>query len=213
MSGDANGWSPELQRYLDGEPAEGLDARARAEADRFRETVARYVASVETPGAELDEAVMAAVRARVAPAGPPFRRRLLALLSTPVRPALAAAMIAVLVVGVGTALALRLGLGDADRTSKIAPLELTIPVEFQLDLPDAGTVSLAGSFNNWDADATPLARQPGTGRWVATLRLAPGWHEYLFVVDGIHWIPDPTTSTRIVSGQGDTSSAIYVGPP
>jgi hypothetical protein len=66
-----------------------------------------------------------------------------------------------------------------------------ITVRFVLVAPDAHEVSLAGTFNRWDAHATPLVRSGPTGVWTATLTLAAGQHQYAFVVDGVRWVPDP----------------------
>jgi 1,4-alpha-glucan branching enzyme len=52
----------------------------------------------------------------------------------------------------------------------------------------AQKVCVAGDFNNWSTDAHPLLRTGG-GVWVLQLKLTPGRHEYLFVVDG-KWTPD-----------------------
>jgi len=57
--------------------------------------------------------------------------------------------------------------------------------------PDAKQVSLAGTFNQWDAQVTPLVRTGATGVWTATLTLPAGQHQYAFVVDGVRWVPDP----------------------
>jgi len=58
-------------------------------------------------------------------------------------------------------------------------------------LPEAHEVSLAGTFNRWDAHVTPLVRSGPTGVWTATLTLPAGQHQYAFVVDGARWVPDP----------------------
>ncbi len=49
--------------------------------------------------------------------------------------------------------------------------------------PQAKHVSLVGEFNNWDPNATPMAKQPD-GRWMVALDLSHGYHHYLFWVDG-----------------------------
>lgn len=54
---------------------------------------------------------------------------------------------------------------------------------FELDAPAAQQVFVAGTFNGWKADATPMEREDG-GRWVADVEVGPGRHEYKFVVDG-----------------------------
>ena len=66
-----------------------------------------------------------------------------------------------------------------------------VTVRFVLVAPDAHEVSLAGTFNRWDAHATPLVRSGPTGVWTATLTLPSGQHQYAFVVDGVRWVPDP----------------------
>jgi 1,4-alpha-glucan branching enzyme len=66
-----------------------------------------------------------------------------------------------------------------------------VTVRFVLVAPDAKEVSLAGTFNQWDAHATPLVRSGASGVWTATLTLPPGQHQYAFVVDGQRWVPDP----------------------
>lgn len=44
------------------------------------------------------------------------------------------------------------------------------------------SVCLAGSFNEWDPEATPMKRQKD-GSWSVTLDLPIGRHEYKFIVD------------------------------
>src|SRR6266550_1915659 len=74
-----------------------------------------------------------------------------------------------------------------------APASL-VTVRFVLVAPDAKQVSLAGTFNRWDPQATPLVRVGATGVWTATLTLPAGQHQYAFVVDGARWVPDPSAS-------------------
>ena len=64
-----------------------------------------------------------------------------------------------------------------------------VTVRFVLVAPEAKQVSLAGTFNQWDARATPLVRAGNV--WTATLTLPAGQHQYAFVVDGARWVPDP----------------------
>jgi hypothetical protein len=71
------------------------------------------------------------------------------------------------------------------------PSASVVTVRFVLVAPEARQVSLAGTFNQWDAHATPLVRTGPTGVWTATLTLPAGQHQYAFVVDGVRWVPDP----------------------
>ena len=64
-------------------------------------------------------------------------------------------------------------------------------VRLMFDAPNARHVAVAGDFNHWDADATPLARDRGSRRWSVTLALRDGDHRYAFVVDGTRWVADP----------------------
>jgi hypothetical protein len=74
-----------------------------------------------------------------------------------------------------------------------APAASLVTIRFVLMAPEARAVSLAGTFNQWDAHATPLVRAGGgaSGLWTATLTLPAGQHQYAFVVDGVRWVPDP----------------------
>ena len=64
------------------------------------------------------------------------------------------------------------------------------PVEFSCHAPEAKAVFIAGTFNGWRPSATPLHKDPPNSRWIVTLPLPPGHHEYKFVVDG-QWCCDP----------------------
>ncbi len=56
-------------------------------------------------------------------------------------------------------------------------------IEFQCQVAAAQEVFLAGTFNNWQPNATPLKRGDD-GVWSIKLKLTPGHYEYKFVVDG-----------------------------
>jgi hypothetical protein len=62
--------------------------------------------------------------------------------------------------------------------------------EFSYEDPGAASVSIAGSFNGWNANADPMVRDE-QGVWRLTLTLGAGKHEYKFVVNGSDWISDP----------------------
>src|ERR1035437_3975917 len=49
--------------------------------------------------------------------------------------------------------------------------------------PEAREVKVAGNFNGWRPEATPL-KNAGAGKWVVRLRFRSGQYEYRFVVDG-----------------------------
>ncbi len=64
------------------------------------------------------------------------------------------------------------------------------PVEFSCHAPEAKAVFVAGTFNDWKRDATPLHIHLPNVKWTVTLPLPPGRHEYKFVVDG-QWCCEP----------------------
>jgi 1,4-alpha-glucan branching enzyme len=81
-------------------------------------------------------------------------------------------------------------------------------VSLELVKPDAKTVCVAGSFNEWKPEKTPLA-SAGNGRWVGDLTVKPGRHEYLFVVDG-QWVPDPNAKETVQNPFGGKNSVLVV---
>lgn len=57
------------------------------------------------------------------------------------------------------------------------------PVELSCHAPEAHAVMVAGTFNGWRPEESPLKRQ-ADGHWQTMLLLAPGHHEFKFIVDG-----------------------------
>ena len=55
--------------------------------------------------------------------------------------------------------------------------------EFVCHAPEAASVYLAGTFNDWSPEATPMSREEG-GSWNVTFPLEPGRYEYKFLIDG-----------------------------
>ncbi len=55
-------------------------------------------------------------------------------------------------------------------------------VKFRCHFEDGKQVFLAGDFNDWSPDKTPMGRV--RGGWSVGLDLSPGRYEYKFVVDG-----------------------------
>lgn len=85
-------------------------------------------------------------------------------------------------------------------------------VRFELSAPRASHVALVGSFNEWNPAATPLSRDPASGKWVVSLRLPPGRHVYAFVVDG-DVTADPTAPRAADDDFGSPSSVVLVAAP
>jgi 1,4-alpha-glucan branching enzyme len=87
-----------------------------------------------------------------------------------------------------------------------APLPPRVVLE--LVNPAAKQVFVAGSFNNWQPEQTPLMAA-GNGRWAGDLKVRPGRHEYLFVVDG-QWLPDPNAKESVENPFGGRNSVLTV---
>ena len=82
-------------------------------------------------------------------------------------------------------------------------------IALKLVAPTAKQVCVAGTFNEWRTNATPL--KPTTkGEWRGELKLSPGRYEYLFVVDG-EWTPDPAARETAPNPFGGMNSVISVG--
>jgi hypothetical protein len=81
-------------------------------------------------------------------------------------------------------------------------------VSLELTKPEAKNVFVAGSFNEWKPEETPLMCV-GDGRWAGNLVVKPGRHEYLFVVDG-QWLPDPNAKESVQNPFGGRNSVLVV---
>jgi hypothetical protein len=82
-----------------------------------------------------------------------------------------------------------------------------VVVRFTLVAAGARTVAVAGDFNGWDPQGTSLVDQDGRGTFAGSVRLSPGAHEYMFVVDG-QWVTDPAASERRPDGFGRTNAVL-----
>ena len=165
------------------------------------------------------ERLMEAVRAEA----PPHRRsRVLGWLLEPRRiamPPLATLAAAAGLVGIGVIGGIAINRDGrstaADQTRADAPFaglpDSVAPrvMKFVLVAPQASRVSVVGDFNGWDRSATPAERQPD-GTWTTWVPLTPGRHEYSFVIDGTHFVPDPTRPSAPTDEYGNKNSVVVV---
>ena len=86
-----------------------------------------------------------------------------------------------------------------------------IPTQFVFD-GRARRVTVVGDFNNWDARATPLEREPGSSLWSVTVPIQRGRHVYAFLVDSV-WTIDKRAPVARDPDFGVTGSVILVGRP
>ena len=82
-------------------------------------------------------------------------------------------------------------------------------VTFQVTASPKSTVSLAGTFNQWDVKRHPLKDILGTGTYTITLMLPKGEHEYKFMINGT-WCVDPENPSFCQNQFGSLNSVIEV---
>jgi chromosome partitioning protein len=87
-----------------------------------------------------------------------------------------------------------------------------VPIKFALERPEASSVSVAGTFNNWDPGEAFLKGPGKTGMWRTSIRLRPGEYQYRFVVDG-EWMTDPENPEWVPSPFGGRNSIVRVDIP
>jgi len=93
-------------------------------------------------------------------------------------------------------------------TSSICSAE----VQFSLKLNNnkTHTVAIAGDFNSWNPGDNLLEDPDGDGIWTGTLKLKPGRYEYMFVIDGEKWFPDPNALRYVKDGFGNKNAILEI---
>jgi Glycogen recognition site of AMP-activated protein kinase len=211
--------SERIHAYLDGDlPLEALSPDERARARELEDALYAATAQLRaSPAPDLTARVMAAL-----PAAAPRRREApwkaaLGWLWAPrpvrvtLRPAYGLAFAAL------AAVALTQLPTDDGRMAVTPPPETAerpaeappVYVQFRLSAEGAQSVALAGTFTGWKPAV--LLRQTAPGEWTALVPLAPGVHDYAFVVDGERWVADPHAA-HVDDSFGGTNSRISLPP-
>ncbi len=212
-----------VRKYLDGELNETealdfLDALASdpelsREVAELEQVVALNATREEvsvSPG--FADRVMATIAAQAQPAVPARRR------SSNWRGSWQLAASLVLAVGLGYILAD--GLPGPWRDAEQVAVTVTpgsgghtSPQVVRLVYATAGSevkqVGVAGSFNNWDPQNTPMRLENGV--WVAMLMLPADSYEYMFVENNTTWVTDPLAQTTRDDGFGSRNAVLEVG--
>ena len=84
-------------------------------------------------------------------------------------------------------------------------------VRFLLTHPDARSVSVAGSFNEWSTTSHRMSRER-TGAWTIVVPLPPGEHQFMFVVNDVEWIAPPAADDHAEDGFGKRNGIVVVRP-
>jgi 1,4-alpha-glucan branching enzyme len=85
-------------------------------------------------------------------------------------------------------------------------------VQFDLEAPNAQSVSVAGDFDGW-AGRYSLEDPDGDGTWTGRVPLEPGVHAYMFLVDGTEWMTDPDAQRYAEDGFGNRNAILAVAGP
>ncbi|WP_299336361.1 hypothetical protein [uncultured Psychroserpens sp.] len=74
---------------------------------------------------------------------------------------------------------------------------------------DAKKIVVTGSFNRWNEEDFEMYRIENG--WELKLEIKPGEYEYRFIIDGHHWIDDPSNPSKVTNEFGEYNSLINVG--
>jgi chromosome partitioning protein len=75
--------------------------------------------------------------------------------------------------------------------------------------PRADSVQIAGDFNNWQPEHTPMQKIGESGVWQTEMNLEPGRYRYRLVVDG-QWQQDPYNEITELNPFGGFNSVVEV---
>jgi anti-sigma factor RsiW len=93
----------------------------------------------------------------------------------------------------------------AAQTIAPAPLRLVRLVYVPPD-EDVERVTVAGTFNGWNPEATEMRKEGGA--WVLQMVLPPQTYEYMFVEDGTQWVTDPLAMQTRDDGFGQKNAVL-----
>ncbi len=85
-----------------------------------------------------------------------------------------------------------------------------VSVKFTFQHHPARSVSLIGSFNQWNPAGFEMRQNREEKVWILELMLPVGRHEYAFLVDGQFILADPNTPFSESDGFGNKNSIIFV---
>lgn len=180
----------------------------------FAERVARPLRTSESASATFEDSLIAAIRAEkplrrviprgTQPASPAWWSAPLIRLTPIAALAMAAGIAAIAVFATRT---VSRATAPAAPVITAATVHDTVTFVRFVFVGRAKSVALVGDFNGWGGDSTKLD-QTKNGAWTASVPLRNGRHEYAFIVDGQHWVPDPLAPTS--SDEFDANSSVIM---
>ncbi len=87
-----------------------------------------------------------------------------------------------------------------------------ITLSFALNRPDAQSVALVGTFNDWRPDGHRMVRSVDERTWTIRLQVPAGRYEYAFLVDGRFVVGDPNAMFRRTDGFGTYNAVVFAEP-
>jgi len=98
---------------------------------------------------------------------------------------------------------------DAKLSDYYGVSQVNDAVVFVTLYPHAESVQIAGDFNNWQPQKTPMQKVGSSGVWQTKLKLPAGKYRYRLVVDG-QWQQDPYNEMTELNPFGGYNSVIKV---
>jgi 1,4-alpha-glucan branching enzyme len=92
---------------------------------------------------------------------------------------------------------------------RLGPEITTDGILFTFYAPSAKSVAISGSFNAWDIHKDRMSGPDNKGVWSDVIPLREGRYEYLFIVDGKDWQPDPSIPS-VDDGFGGKNSVVVI---
>lgn len=85
-----------------------------------------------------------------------------------------------------------------------------ITFSMRADASQIKSIAVVGDFNDWDPTRNLLTDENNDGIWTVTLKLEPGRYEYMFILDGQKWVPDPSAYRYVSDGFGNKNAVLEI---
>ncbi len=85
-----------------------------------------------------------------------------------------------------------------------------ITFSMRADASQVKSIAVVGDFNDWDPTRDLLTDVNNDGIWTVTLKLEPGRYEYMFILDGQEWVPDPSAYRYVNDGFGNKNAVLEI---